>query len=148
MDIQGINRSDPEKVFVSCRNVTGATVSAGVPVEMEVATITDGNSVTACRSNGLCSLFVGVTDASMADDAYGLVQVYGFRTSAWHTVTAKSAQVTPGQFLIAGSTGGAATSFVDATRSAATTSGWNQVCLAETLSASGLQEASIFIKNM
>ena len=44
--------------------------------------MTDGNAVSQCSAliQGV-SLFAGITDEKMVDDAYGLVQVYGYRTS-------------------------------------------------------------------
>lgn len=128
MIIQQINRTDAEKIFGIFRNVTGATVSAGSAVEIEVDAITDGNAVTACKSGSLSSLFVGITDASMVDDAYGKVQLYGYRESAY--VSAASAGNAVGTYLSAVS--GILT---DATLSAATTSGFTMVTLLETVAA-------------
>ena len=92
-------RTSAENVFIVCRNITGATISDGVPVEWDIVTATDGNAVTACKSGtgSLSGLFAGITDASMADSAYGLVQVYGFRTSAY--VSGDSAGNAIGAFL-------------------------------------------------
>ena len=138
-----LNRSDAEKVFISCRNISGATVSAGIPVEWDVVTATDGNAVTAAKSGSLSGLFAGVTDASMTDSAYGLVQVYGFRTSAY--VSAASAGNVPGQLLVP-----AAGIFTDATMSAATTSGHVWVSLMETVAAaagsSATAQYNVFIR--
>jgi hypothetical protein len=140
MLIAQLNRSDAEKAYISCRSITGATISAGVPVEWDIATVTDGNSVTGCKSGGLASLFVGVTDASMTDSAYGLVQVYGFRTSGY--VSRASAGNTPGQWMQA--TG----LYFDAmTMSAATTSGWTYVTLMETIAASAAYSSSAQVYN-
>lgn len=143
MLFQQLNRSDAEKVFISVRNITGATVSAGIPVEWDVVTATDGNSVTAAKSGSLAGLFAGVTDASMADSAYGLVQVYGYRQSAY--VSAASAGNAPGTFLTP-----AAGIFTDATMSAATTSGHTKVVLFETVAAaagsSATAQYNVFIR--
>mgnify|MGYP001559408304 CR=1 FL=1 len=129
------NRTDAEQVFIVCRNITGATVSAGVPVQYDVVTSTDGNAVTACKSaaNAPAGLFAGITDASMVDSAYGLIQVYGFRTSAF--VSAASADtLVPGPFLQGTSAGGG--NLEPMTTSAATTSGWVFVSLMETITTS------------
>lgn len=143
MQFAQILRSDPEKVFAQVRNITGTTVSAGIPVEWDVVTATDGNAVTAAKSGSLAGLFAGVTDASMADSAYGLIQVYGFRTSAY--VSAASAGTNPGSFLVPA--GGI---FVDSTLSAATTSGHIFVSLMETSTASAAAgtNKNIFIRAM
>ncbi len=141
MDIQQLNRSDAEKVFISCRNITGATVSAGVPVEWDVETVTDGNSVTLAKSGSLTALFAGITDASMVDDAYGLVQCYGYRTSAY--ASPASAGCAPGVNLIPA--GGILT---DMTLSTAAVSGAVHCILMETTTTSATQQVRVFIRGM
>ena len=140
MQFQRVSLTDANKVFVRVQNVSGATISAGVPVEWDVEVATDGNSVTGCKSGSLASLFAGVTDASMTDSAYGLVQVYGFRTSAY--VSRASAGNTPGQFLQPTGT------YFDAmTMSAATTSGHTFVTLMETITASAAYSSAAQVYN-
>lgn len=136
------NRTDAEQVFIVCRNITGATVSAGAPVEWDVVTATDGNAVTQSKSGSLAGLFAGISHDSLADSACGLVQVYGFRTSAW--VSGSTAAVAiPGQFLIPVS------GYLDnTTMSAATTSGHVFCSMMETISTTAVQQANIFIRAM
>ncbi len=124
-------RTDPEQVFIVCRNISGATVSDGVPVEWDVVTATDGNAVTACKSGtgSVAGLFVGITHSSMADSAYGLVQVYGFRTSAYYSGQSGTAS-NPGTFLKP-----IGSQLEAQTMSAATTSGHIFVTLMETVAA-------------
>lgn len=90
-------------------------------------------------------MFAGVTDASMTDSAYGRIQVYGYRQSAY--VSAASAGNAPGIFLTP-----AAGVFTDGTMSAATTSGHVFVSLFETVAAaagsSALLQYNIFIRAM
>lgn len=130
------NRSDAEQIFIVCRNVSAATISAGIPVEWDVVVATDGNAVTAAKSSSFSGLFAGINDASLADSAYGLVQVYGFRTSAY--VSAASAGNPPGTFLQP--TAGILT---DLTLSAATTSGATYVSLMETVAAAAGSSATL-----
>lgn len=141
MQFAQILRSDPEKVFAQIRNVSGATISAGIPVEWEVEAITDGNSVTAAKSGSLAGLFAGVSDAALVDDAYGLIQVYGYRTSAY--ASAASGGSAPGTFLspVSGI-------FQDATLSAATTSGHTMAVLMETSAVSTTAQYRIFVRAM
>ena len=108
--------------------VSAATVSAGIPVEWDIATATDGNAVTAAKSGtlSLAGLFAGVTDASLADSAYGLVQVYGFRTSAYVSFNSADGG-TIGAFLKP-----IGAQFEVQTMSAATTSGHTFVTLMDT----------------
>ncbi len=137
------NRTGADGVFISVRNISGAALSAGVPVEFDVVTATDGNAVTAAKSGSLAGLFAGVTDAAMADSAYGLIQVYGFRTSAY--VSCNSADTNaPGTFLQP--TNGR---FETMTMSAATTSGHIFVALAETVAtSSAVTNRNVIIRAM
>jgi len=136
------NRTGTEPVFITCRNITGATVSAGAPVEWDVVTATDGNAVTQSKSGSLAGLFAGINHSSLADSAYGLVQVYGFRTSAYCSGST-AAQAVPGAFLIPTS------GYLDnGTMSAATTSGHVFVSLMGTLSTTALTQESVFIRAM
>lgn len=151
MKFQRVNRSDAEKVFINVRNVSGATVSAGVGFEWDVAVATDGNAVTAIKSGSLAGLFVGINDASLADSSYGLCQVYGYRSDCY--MSRACAGDTPGAFLkpVAG--------YFDTgqTLSAATTSGHIFVSLLETIAASAAYSsaaqvystgAAVFIRAM
>jgi hypothetical protein len=149
MIFASLNRSDAEKVFICCRNVTGATISAGIPVEWDVETASDGNAITGCKSGSVAGLFAGVSDASMADSAYGLIQVYGYRESAY--VCRASIGDTPGAFLKP------VGKYFDSgqTMSAMTTSGHQYVSLMDTIAASAayssaaqIYEEEIFIRAM
>lgn len=142
MLIKQTNRTGADAVFINVRNVGGAALSAGAAVELDVTTATDGNAVTAAKSGSLAGLFVGVTDQALADSAYGLVQTYGFRTSAY--VSAASAGSTPGTFLVPT----AGYLLKAATMSAATTSGHIFATLAETVSSSAVANANIFLRAM
>ena len=140
MQFATVNRTEAEKVFIVAQNYTGAALSAGVPVEWDVVTSTDGYTVTGCKSGSLASLFAGITDATMADSAVGLIQVFGFRTSAY--VSRASAGNTPGQWLQP--TG----QYFDAmTMSAATTSGHTFVTLMETIAASAAYSSAAQVYN-
>lgn len=142
MEFKQTNRTGSEAVFIVCRNITGATVSAGAPVEWDVVTSTDGNAVTQAKSGSRAGLFAGVNDASLADSAYGKIQVYGFRTSAYCSGST-AAQAEPGSFLIPVSG-----YFDNGTMSAATTSGHVFVSLLETAAVTALTQYSVFIRAM
>ena len=77
-----VERTGPEQIFIVGRNTSNATISQNCPVYFEHDAVTDGNAVSQCSAliQGV-SLFAGITDEKMADDAYGLVQVYGYRAS-------------------------------------------------------------------
>jgi hypothetical protein len=143
MEFKQTNRTGAEAVYIICRNITGAAVSAGVPVEWDVVTATDGNAVTAAKSGSSAGLFVGVAHTALADSAYGPVQVYGFRQSAY--VSSNSADSpAPGTFLQP--TNGR---FEIMTMSAATTSGHINAVLMETVAtSSALAQRNIFLRCM
>lgn len=144
MILKQSNRTGAEQVFIVCRNTSGATLSAGVPVAFEVDEVSDGNAVSACVDAEM-SLFAGLTDAAMADDAYGLIQVYGYRASAY--VSAASAGNVAGApvFPVTGQT-----YLTDTTSSAAGTAGFKFVNLFETVAASaaysGVRQWKVFVR--
>ena len=83
MLFQRVNRSDPEKIYVVAKNGSGATMTAGYPAFWDVEmTTADGVQVTNSGTSTTLQAFAGVVDADIANGAYGLVQIYGFRSSA------------------------------------------------------------------
>lgn len=90
MLIQQINRDDPEKVYVSVFNATGNTLTTGYAACYQAfATNSLGVAVTKPYTSAL-RLFVGCAAADVADEAYGLVQVYGYCASAYVAMGADS----------------------------------------------------------
>ena len=152
MKIKTVNSpaGGPDQVFVIGRNVSGTTVSAHVPAQWDIAVATDGIAFTACLSGtgSFAGLFAGITDAAFDDSAHGLIQVYGFRQSAY--VSRACAGVVPPVFLVP-----AGAYFDNATMSGATTSGHTMVTLMETIAASAayssaaqLYTQNVFIRAM
>lgn len=84
MLFQKLNRDDAEKVFIIVKNVSGATITANYPCVWDITASVDGLRVTKPATATL-SLFVGIADDNIADSGYGLVQVYGYRASAYMT---------------------------------------------------------------
>lgn len=84
MLFQRLNRSDAEKVFIIIKNVAGATITANYPCVWDISATVDGVNVSKPASTTL-SCFVGIADDDIADAAYGLVQIYGYRASAYIT---------------------------------------------------------------
>lgn len=143
MEFKQSNRTDAEQVFIIVRNISGASVSAGFPMQWDVVTATDGNAVTACKSaaNAPAGLFAGVTNEALADSAYGRLQVYGYRQSAYVSAASANTEV-PGTFLQGTSVG-----LEPMTTSAATTSGWVFVSLMETVAtSSAVANRNVFIR--
>jgi hypothetical protein len=83
LEFGSVGRTEALKVFTLVFNVSAATVTANYPVVWDLVG-NDGIQVSKPATATL-SLLVGIADAAIADDAYGLVQVYGYRASAYMT---------------------------------------------------------------
>jgi hypothetical protein len=99
MLFQQLNRTDAEKVFIICKNTSGASLAANLPVYFETDEVSDGLAVSQMVAAGNM-LFAGINDATLADDGYGLVQVYGKRTSAVVCPVVSSYSAVPGTRLV------------------------------------------------
>ncbi len=104
MLFQRVNRSSPEKVFIVCKNsYSTAAITVGQGVNFDFVTDADGVSVTLPLARATNAGFAAagvVADASIAIDDYGLIQVYGYHSSARvRTVTGGSPAITPGRPL-------------------------------------------------
>ncbi len=80
MQKQTINYSDPEKEFILCKNVSGATLSAGAAVYFDTASATDGFAVSGARTSQKF-MFAGINAASLTTGSRGLVQTYGIASA-------------------------------------------------------------------
>jgi hypothetical protein len=78
---QRVNRTDAERIFTIQQNVSAASMAANTVVVWDTAASSDGVRVTTPLASTL-SCIVGITNAAIADSAYGLIQTYGFRQSA------------------------------------------------------------------
>lgn len=80
MIFQRLNRTDPERIFVVMRS--NETCSADDCVILE----TNSDSIDGVRvrqtDTGLIHAFVGVADAAITSGSYGLIQVYGYRSTS------------------------------------------------------------------
>lgn len=99
MLFQQLNRTDAEKVFIICKNTSGATLNANVPVYFETDEQSNGLAVSQMVA-GAALLFAGINHSSLADDGYGLVQVYGYRQSAVVCPVVSSYSAVPGTQLV------------------------------------------------
>jgi hypothetical protein len=99
MQIQGINRTNPEKVFVVVRNDSAAAIGKGYPVVYKFDGTRDGLDVEDVNTGGAAKahLLAGLLDASLPAGQYGLAQCYGVRTDAvvlkCGTATSKNAAI-------------------------------------------------------
>ena len=77
-----ISRSNPEVAYIVVQNVSGSTLTAGYSCVFDVGASTDGVRVTQASSTDL-QAYAGVADNDIANNDYGLIQVYGYRSSVY-----------------------------------------------------------------
>ena len=80
MIFQRLTRSDPERIFLVVQANEALAIDDCAIWETASASI-DGVKVRA-PDTGLLYAFVGVADAAISANAYGLVQVYGYRSTS------------------------------------------------------------------
>lgn len=100
-----INRSNPEKCFISVYNsYSTAAITNGQAVIWDFATDADGVGVTrptARATNAGMAAAGVVAEASIAAGDYGLLQVYGYHSAArMRTVTGGSPAIVAGRPLV------------------------------------------------
>jgi hypothetical protein len=80
MLFKSLNRDEPERVFVPFENNEGQTIAANQTVQLDASTAADGVKAISMRSGSLYA-FLGVADAAVSNGAFGLAQVYGYRST-------------------------------------------------------------------
>ena len=80
MVIKRLNRTDPERIFVAVLCNEANSADDAVALETASASI-DGIKVRQ-PDTGLLYTFIGLSDASLASGSYGLVQIYGYRSTS------------------------------------------------------------------
>lgn len=86
MQIQRVNRTQAEKVFISVQNGEGSAISVGHGLRFlgglaaEVVS-TDGVQVIKLDANATMSQFAGIAAADIASLGYGISQVWGYCNS-------------------------------------------------------------------
>lgn len=84
-------RTQAETVFIVVQNVSGSTMTAGYSMVLDVGASVDGVRTTQASAADL-QAYVGVADRDIANNAYGLAQVYGYRSSIYiYSSTSSSA---------------------------------------------------------
>lgn len=80
MIFQRLNRTDPERIFMVMRS--NETCAADDAVALE----TNSDSIDGVRVRqpdaGLLHTFIGIADAAITSGSYGLIQVYGYRSTS------------------------------------------------------------------
>jgi len=77
-----ISRASAEVVFIVAKNVSGSTMTAGYHAVFDIGASSDGVRVTQATTGDL-NAYAGIADSDIADTAFGLLQVYGYRASAF-----------------------------------------------------------------
>lgn len=77
-----ISRSNPEVCYIVVQNVSGSTITAGYSCVFDVGASSDGVRVTQASATDL-QAYAGVADQDISNNDYGLIQVYGFRSSMY-----------------------------------------------------------------
>ena len=94
-----VNRTDPEQIFIVVLNNEGAALNANQTCQWEIASASvDGVKVRDMDTANLYA-FAGIADAAIADQAYGLIQIYGYRSTSLVLTTDTS--ITTGVALVA-----------------------------------------------
>ena len=93
-----ISRATAETVFLVAKNVSGSTITAGYSVVFDVGASVDGVRVTQGSAADL-GAYAGVADQDIANDAYGLLQVYGYRAAVYIKHAADSSTYSAGSGL-------------------------------------------------
>ena len=77
---QRINRSDPERAFIAV--LSNETCAADDACIWETASASIDGVKVRQPDTGLLHAFVGIADAAITSGQYGLVQVYGYRSTS------------------------------------------------------------------
>jgi len=101
MQFKRVNRDAPERVFIVMRaNETGIAADDVVQLELTAASV-DGILVVQPNTGELPAV-IGVADAAIANGSYGLVQVYGYRSTSRIGSTATSQAIGVALLPVAG----------------------------------------------
>lgn len=137
-----VNRTDPERIFIVVQNNEGSTLNKDDTAIWELASASVDGVKVRQPDTGLEIAKAGVIDANLANGDYGLMQVWGYRSSSriWQTNTS---QDTGARLMMSA---GAAH-----LQSIASNSGFDRVAavLAETIAssgASGTVSAKVFVR--
>jgi len=143
MIFKRVTRTTAEQIFMVVQNVSGGTITAGYACAFDL-TSPDGVRVTQ-PATAFLQAFAGVADADIANSGYGLVQVYGYRSSAY--ISRSSEKATAGGVELEVLTGNWGLSPVGGAISSGQTKAFAFLCEAVTSSASAsYTTAKVFIR--
>lgn len=84
MQLQRVNRTDAEKVYIVVKNVSGTTATTGWGVRFvggAAAEVVSTDGINAVLLDGVMSNFAGVVAQDIAVNGYGRVQAWGYVNS-------------------------------------------------------------------
>lgn len=109
MQVQRINRNDPEQITMPVTNVDARSLSQGWPVAFRLGTnasLNFNNAVLALSGTaGDLPGFIGVADQDIATNAVGRVVAWGYVKSVYLSQTGTSITITNGDPLVPGAAG-------------------------------------------
>lgn len=153
MDIQQINRNDPESLKISIRNVDGGgsiTLGLGAALVASAASFTIGDAIPAVRSTAaLWNMFLGVAAQTIPINGYGKVVAYGHAGTVQFSNVGTSLTITAGDVMIPGAVAG--TFFSSVTAAAMSTLLYRYVITTSTAAAISTQAVAVatgFVKAM
>lgn len=143
MIFKRVGRTSAETIFVVVQNVSGSTATAGYHLAWDTGASVDGVRVSQIKTTAV-QAYAGVADSDIANNAYGLLQVYGYRASA--AIYASTGSSVSGDNLVS-VTGGTHWGLTPAT-SLGTSKAFGFVCAAVTASSSSqfATTAKVFIR--
>lgn len=106
MLLSRVNRSDVEKIFISVKNVEGATITTGLPVSLKPTAVSmDGISAVIADAAGDFPGFVGIAKSDIANNDYGLIQISGYVNSVLISNEGSSITINAGDPLVPAASG-------------------------------------------
>lgn len=105
MQIGTVNRDQSEKMYLSVKNVEGATITVGLPVGYALGTSMDGVSAVLCDAAGDKPGFLGIAVKDIPNNEYGRIQVAGYVNSILLSNVGSSITINVGDPLVPGPAG-------------------------------------------
>ena len=106
MQVGVVNRDKAEKVFISVKNVEGATMTVGLPVGYALgAASNDGIQAVIANAAADFPGFLGIAVKDIPNNEYGRIQISGFVASILLSNVGTSITINAGDPLVPGPAG-------------------------------------------
>ncbi len=105
MQIGTVNRDQAEKVYISVKNMEGATITTGLPVGYALGTSMDGVGAVICNAAGDKPGFLGIAVKDIPNNEYGRIQIAGYVASVLLSNVGSSITINVGDPLVPGPAG-------------------------------------------